>query len=620
MCIRDSLQRAHRPERGRDRAERGLHIPRLRAAVEVHAPRGAGPDRARKAARDDRLRPVERRPQTVVAHPKRLVEEEEDLREAQRLEPFVVPDLERPVDVLAVDLADAVRRSVHEKDAPLVRIRTPEALLGLLEPHLVYVAERDTDAVRRQRAALPEVLDEMLALVVLAELEQRVALDLREDRLDVLEELAILAGKVVRELLALLPRKRLVRDELGRRGFRLRAGRGKNVRHGEGPALGEAAVVVALAPRDVLDRRDDEERVGAGSRIALERRQGSLRRRREKNGLTFEDGPVAIRARRRFRIEQDARVLSERGVLEIGPDLERPERVATAHGDAGVRRTRRDVDRRAVVVETAEEPERLGAASRLRRGRRRIHRDERRRGRQRGNRRRRRGGIVGTRSRGGQEGDDSQEPPARPHSLDLPPRLRFCAGEPLPGNLLARQIPGLNVLRDARTQELSAIQPRATLQSAVRRSRFLNTDARKVYADHHATTPLDPEVLEVMRPWLEGLAANPSSTHGPGRAAREAVEAARVEVARVLGAEPSEIVFTSGGTEANNLAVRGGARAAREADPSRSRVAFTAAEHAAVREAALSLNADGFEPVELRVNANGVPAAGAFPDFDERPP
>ena len=70
-----------------------------------------------------------------------------------------------------------------------------------------------------------------------------------------------------------------------------------------------------------------------------------------------------------------------------------------------------------------------------------------------------------------------------------------------------------------------------------------------------------------MRPWLEGLAANPSSTHGPGRAAREAVETARAEVAAALGVEPSEIVFTSGGTEADNLAVRGGARAAREADP-----------------------------------------------------
>ncbi|MGZ5428118.1 MAG: aminotransferase class V-fold PLP-dependent enzyme, partial [Thermoanaerobaculia bacterium] len=63
----------------------------------------------------------------------------------------------------------------------------------------------------------------------------------------------------------------------------------------------------------------------------------------------------------------------------------------------------------------------------------------------------------------------------------------------------------------------------------------MNAVARRVYADHHATTPLDPEVLEVMRPWLEGMAANPSSAHGPGRAAREAVEAARAEVALVLG-------------------------------------------------------------------------------------
>jgi cysteine desulfurase len=140
----------------------------------------------------------------------------------------------------------------------------------------------------------------------------------------------------------------------------------------------------------------------------------------------------------------------------------------------------------------------------------------------------------------------------------------------------------------------------------------LNADAR-VYADHHATTPLDPEVLEAMRPWLEGLAANPSSTHGPGRASRQAVEAARAEVARALGGEPSEIVFSSGGTEAALLAVRGGARAAREADPSRVRISYTAAEHAAVREAALSLRPDGFEPVEIPVDARGVPRAAPFP-------
>jgi cysteine desulfurase len=140
----------------------------------------------------------------------------------------------------------------------------------------------------------------------------------------------------------------------------------------------------------------------------------------------------------------------------------------------------------------------------------------------------------------------------------------------------------------------------------------LNAEARLVYADHHATTPLDPEVFAAMRPWLEGISANPSSTHGPGRAAREGIEAARAEVAVVLGAEPSEIVFTSGGTEADNLAVRGGARAARETDPARTRVLFTAAEHAAVREAALSLRADGFEPVELPVDARGVPGAAAL--------
>ena len=128
-----------------------------------------------------------------------------------------------------------------------------------------------------------------------------------------------------------------------------------------------------------------------------------------------------------------------------------------------------------------------------------------------------------------------------------------------------------------------------------------------LYADHHATTPLDPDVFEAMRPWLAGLAANPSSVHGPGRAARAAVERAREEVARLLNAEPGGVVFTSGGTEADNLAVRGGARAAREADPVRRGVLFTAAEHAAVREAALALAPEGFEARELAVDARGVP-------------
>ncbi|MBP7678662.1 MAG: aminotransferase class V-fold PLP-dependent enzyme, partial [Thermoanaerobaculia bacterium] len=90
---------------------------------------------------------------------------------------------------------------------------------------------------------------------------------------------------------------------------------------------------------------------------------------------------------------------------------------------------------------------------------------------------------------------------------------------------------------------------------------------REVYADHHATSPLRPEALEAMRPWLTGLAANPSSLHAPGRAARAAVEGARERIAALLGVRPEELVFTSGGTESDALAVCGGARAARDGAP-----------------------------------------------------
>jgi cysteine desulfurase len=110
-----------------------------------------------------------------------------------------------------------------------------------------------------------------------------------------------------------------------------------------------------------------------------------------------------------------------------------------------------------------------------------------------------------------------------------------------------------------------------------------------------------------MLPWLVSLAANPSSIHAPGRAARKAVELAREEVATALGVLPDEIVFTSGGTESDALAVRGAALAAREREPGRSHIVFSAAEHAAVREAGRSLAADGFEPVEVPVDLHGLP-------------
>jgi cysteine desulfurase len=80
---------------------------------------------------------------------------------------------------------------------------------------------------------------------------------------------------------------------------------------------------------------------------------------------------------------------------------------------------------------------------------------------------------------------------------------------------------------------------------------------RTVYLDFAATTPLDPEVLEAMLPWLRDDYGNPSSVHAAGRRARAAVEEARERVAALLGAHASEIIFTSGGTEANNLALTG---------------------------------------------------------------
>ena len=79
---------------------------------------------------------------------------------------------------------------------------------------------------------------------------------------------------------------------------------------------------------------------------------------------------------------------------------------------------------------------------------------------------------------------------------------------------------------------------------------------RAVYLDHNATTPLDPRVREAMLPWLGERWGNPASAHRAGQAAREAVEAARDQVARLLGADPAEIVFTASGTEANNSVLR----------------------------------------------------------------
>jgi len=124
----------------------------------------------------------------------------------------------------------------------------------------------------------------------------------------------------------------------------------------------------------------------------------------------------------------------------------------------------------------------------------------------------------------------------------------------------------------------------------------------RIYADHAATTPVRNEVIASMLPYLATYGFNPSSLHAEGRAARAALDAARDTVAALLGAKPREIVFTAGGSEADTLAVVGGARAAR----GRGRHVVTSAiEHHAVLHAMDLLRDEGFEVTVLGVDASG---------------
>ena len=127
-----------------------------------------------------------------------------------------------------------------------------------------------------------------------------------------------------------------------------------------------------------------------------------------------------------------------------------------------------------------------------------------------------------------------------------------------------------------------------------------------IYCDHNATTPIRPEVLEAMLPFLRNEYGNASSVHRLGSRARCAVEEARAHVAALLGARPSEIVFTSGGTESNNLAIQGMARAS-----GGGAIVTTPIEHASVREAVGRLQEEGTVVHEVPVNDLGQVTAAA---------
>lgn len=132
------------------------------------------------------------------------------------------------------------------------------------------------------------------------------------------------------------------------------------------------------------------------------------------------------------------------------------------------------------------------------------------------------------------------------------------------------------------------------------------------YLDHAATTPMYPEVAATMTKLLTE-SGNPSSLHASGRKARRQVEEAREQVADVLGCRPAEVIFTSGGTEADNIALKGIAWDQRDKDPKRTRILISAVEHHAILDPAHWLNDhDGFEVQYIPVTSSGIVTSEAL--------
>jgi cysteine desulfurase len=126
---------------------------------------------------------------------------------------------------------------------------------------------------------------------------------------------------------------------------------------------------------------------------------------------------------------------------------------------------------------------------------------------------------------------------------------------------------------------------------------------KRIYMDHSATTPQDPQVLQAMLPFFSEKFGNASSLHSFGLEAKEALEDSRERVAKLLGADPEEIVFTSGGTESDNLALKGIARRNRELGR---HIITTQMEHPAILETCRKLEKEGYEVTYLPVTSEGL--------------
>ncbi len=126
--------------------------------------------------------------------------------------------------------------------------------------------------------------------------------------------------------------------------------------------------------------------------------------------------------------------------------------------------------------------------------------------------------------------------------------------------------------------------------------------SRRIYLDHAATTPVDPRVVEAMIPYFTEKYGNPSGVHALAQEAQRALEEARARIAAVLGCRPSEVVFTSGGSESDNAAIRGVARACR---PCGNHIVTSAVEHHAVLHTCQELEREGFQVTYVPVDGYG---------------
>lgn len=145
-----------------------------------------------------------------------------------------------------------------------------------------------------------------------------------------------------------------------------------------------------------------------------------------------------------------------------------------------------------------------------------------------------------------------------------------------------------------------------TSTGILKHATVMDEGTRPIYLDMQATTPLDPRVLDAMLPWMTGLYGNPHSrTHAYGWESDKAVEQARANIADLIGADPKEIIFTSGATESNNMSIKGVARFFKRSGK-KNHIITCQTEHKCVLDSCRHLQDEGFQVTYLPVQSNGL--------------